>query len=218
MVPVGFICSVITYHLSACLKARFRVLRPGEEPSLGGTWARYFEYLGKTLGVANDCLREEGPWAPLDAGYGLILDMFFSDIELHESLWQGHANGFFAYVKHRGGIHTVLGSGQRGFTRSYRALNILMHAVGANTTSPAKQQIFGFDSYSDDDIRTIHSDHVPEDMPCPTELFLAIIHITRHRVLAIPWTAKEKKRRLPPLTPPALETIYEKISAFDVKA
>ncbi|KAJ6786648.1 hypothetical protein PWT90_03588 [Aphanocladium album] len=61
--------------------------------------------------------------------------------------------------------------------------------------------------------------HVPEDMPCPTKLFLAIIHITRHRVLAAHQKdgVTSRRRRLP-LTPPTVTAIYKDISAFDVDA
>ncbi len=89
--------------------------------------------------------------------------------------------------------------------------------VASNATSPARRQIWGHDQYTDDTIRYVHSHHVPEDMPCPTELFLAIIHITRHRVFAAYQKdgAKKSQRRLP-LAPPTAIAIYRNITAFDV--
>ncbi|KAJ4158130.1 uncharacterized protein LMH87_008670 [Akanthomyces muscarius] len=124
IIPDVYICSIVSFYLVACFKVRGQILKPGEEPSLGGTWSRYYEYLGKTLGIVNDCIRGVGPWSRRIGGFGPILNMFDSDFVLNGSTWPAHANGAFAYIDSVGGMHALL---RENFQlKGYRAIALLM--------------------------------------------------------------------------------------------
>lgn len=124
LIPDAYICAIISTYLTACSKARGRILKPGEELSLSGTGSRYFQYLSKTLGIANDCIRGTGPWARSIGGFSPIINMFDSDIGLNGSTWQAHANGLFTYIDRSGGIYTVLSPESWG--KRYRGVMMLM--------------------------------------------------------------------------------------------
>jgi hypothetical protein len=67
----------------------------------------------------------------------------------------------------------------------------------------------GFSDWSEADIRTVYSTTMYSEMPCPTDLFLSIIEISRLRASIVA------------LTPcyydairPAISSIFERIAAF----
>jgi hypothetical protein len=82
-------------------------------------------------------------------------------------------------------------------------------ATLANTTSPSNNQMSGFSDWNEADIRTVYSTTMYSEMPCPTDLFLSIIEISRLRASIVA------------LTPcyydairPAISSIFERIAAF----
>lgn len=124
IIPDVYICCIVSFYLVACFKVRGQILKPGEEPSLSGTWSRYYEYLGKTLGIVNDCIRGVGPWSRRIGGFGPILNMFDSDFVLNGSTWPAHATGAFAYIDSVGGMYALL---RENFQhKGYRAIALLM--------------------------------------------------------------------------------------------
>ncbi len=54
-------------------------------------------------------------------------------------------------------------------------------AINVNTTSPARQQIHGFDYFTDAQLVSILESAYSTSMQCPTELYIAMVHISRLR-------------------------------------
>ncbi|KAJ4163768.1 hypothetical protein LMH87_005476 [Akanthomyces muscarius] len=70
-------------------------------------------------------------------------------------------------------------------------------------------QVSGFTKLTDSDIRAIVGSSMFIDMPCPTDLFLELVHITRLRVLVANGSI------LPAHTQTIADTIFARIDGFD---
>ncbi len=91
---------------------------------------------------------------------------------------------------------------KKGVVLAYLVLIMYSHGLATNTTSLARMQVSGFASLTDGDIRAIVGSSMFIDMPCPTDLFLELVHITRLRVLVA------ERSILPGHTQAIADTIY----------
>lgn len=62
--------------------------------------------------------------------------------------------------------------------------NRCSRAITCNTTSPANAQVLGHHYYTDTQLRKVLDSDISSDMPCPTDLYIVLAHISliRHRV------------------------------------
>ncbi|ATY65537.1 C6 finger domain [Cordyceps militaris] len=169
--PVFLICSMVTQQLQWASAARGRVLRPGEDPAFAGTWAKYFGYYRKLLGVTNACIENGGPgkYRALFCIFGL----FCMDIKADEPLWQAHLNGAFAYVDKMGGLEALL---QFPPSFSGYVLKDLKHVL---------LQVRGLDFFTDADMMTIIKSGTVIQPPLPVDIFISIARFTQLRIAAV---------------------------------
>ncbi|XWW92753.1 hypothetical protein V2A60_000679 [Cordyceps javanica] len=172
-----FISQVIGDQISRASKARGALIPPGRYPAFAGVWASYYRYLGSSIAVVNRHLQDPGAGHAWRVFYG-IDQLLVLDLYVERSQWQAHIRGFFNYVRHRGGIAAVLRQPEPPF---YCLNHVLSVAINVNTTSPARNQIHGFDDYTDQQLASVLNAAYSTSMQCPTELYLAMVHISRLR-------------------------------------
>ncbi|KAJ3490519.1 hypothetical protein NLG97_g5765 [Lecanicillium saksenae] len=175
-----FIISTLAHRISNASKAYGRMQHAGENPALTGAWENYFRFVLEVIGIVNECINDKGPYGGYRGTFSRIVDLVALEIELQGAAWGAHTEGFLAFLEHYGGVQEVLRLPRPPL---YQFQFVFVHGLAANTTSPAHKQISGFTKLADDDIRVIVGNAMFIDMPCPTDLFLEMVHITRLRVL-----------------------------------
>ncbi|KAM3513521.1 hypothetical protein MY11210_002808 [Beauveria gryllotalpidicola] len=174
---IGFTCKVICDRLENSCKAHGRLLRPGEDPALAGLWASYWRYLHKHLVLINKIVSEKVVVENL--AIAPLMDLMAFDLVAQGIFWQLHMNGLFAYIENIGGIKFILSQPRV----PYKFASLMHRAITSNTTSPASGQVLGHHHYTDKQLRKVLDSDISSDMPCPTDLYIALAHISlvRHR-------------------------------------
>ncbi|TQV93714.1 C6 zinc finger domain-containing protein [Cordyceps javanica] len=175
-----FISKVLGSQIIESCKSRDRLLHPGEDPAFRGVWATYLRYMLATLTATNALVGVR--WRPgARHPFYQLLSLLFLDFQVPGNLWRLHMKGFLAYVDQCfGGIAFVA---DRPVPTVDFTL-ILIRVITANTTSPARQQVLGYDHYTDDQLRKVLKFDTSTDIPCPIELIVIIVLVTRLRVRA----------------------------------
>ncbi|OAA80092.1 C6 zinc finger domain protein [Akanthomyces lecanii RCEF 1005] len=177
-----FICAMICEQISRVGKARSKgssSIAPTEDFQPRGLWASYYRYVLEHIKILNMCIRDEGRYGGRNRVFYCIARLMYFDMVADASSCHAHINGFFTYVQRIGGAKAVLSLPVPPI-QSFRA--VLTVGAMANTTSPASQQIPGPGQLTDDEIASIYDWTFLSNLPCPSELFLCIIHLTRLRV------------------------------------
>ncbi|OAQ96193.1 hypothetical protein LLEC1_03077 [Akanthomyces lecanii] len=174
-----FVVQVIGDRISRASKARGALIQPGEEPAFQGLWSSYYRYLASSLTAVNRYLQDTQGDNSRHVFYG-IDQLLVLDLYIERSRWHAHLKGLFAYIQHQGGIAAVL---QQPEPPSYCLNHVLAIAINVNTTSPARQQIDGFDDFTDAQLVSILDAAYSTSMQCPTELYVNMVHISRLRAV-----------------------------------
>ncbi|KAM3511839.1 hypothetical protein MY11210_004530 [Beauveria gryllotalpidicola] len=174
-----FISQVIGDQISRASKARGMLIQPGHHPAFAGVWASYSRYLSSSIAIVNQHIQDAGgggtEWRRVLYGIDQLLVL---DLYVERSQWQAHLGAFFEYIRHRGGIAAMLDQPEPPF---YCLNHVLAIAINVNTTCPARQQVHGFDDYADHQLVSILESAYSTSMQCPTELYIAMVHISRLR-------------------------------------
>ncbi|KAJ6783771.1 hypothetical protein PWT90_07676 [Aphanocladium album] len=202
----NFIISTLAHRISNASKSYGRLQRTGEDPALTGAWESYFRYVLQVIGIVNECISDRGPYGGYRGTFSRIVDLVALEIELHGAAWRAHMEGFLAFLEHYGGVQAVLRLPRPPF---YQFQFLFVHGLAANTTSPARQQVSGFTKLTDDDISAMVGSSMFIDMPCPTALFLEMVHITRLRVLV------ESRTIMAAHIQTIASKIFDRIDSFD---
>ncbi|KAJ3479256.1 hypothetical protein NLG97_g8365 [Lecanicillium saksenae] len=171
---------------------RSKIKNPSEysisSPSMGSTPASSVNSMPSTSDINKDTRLHPPPSPAHDEAVGYCDCLYFiSDFFMFENLkplgsWQSLAKDYFAVVHRLGGVSAVLNLPTRSVEQPIdRLMFMLTQAVGANTTSPATNQIHNVGSCTDEEITTVRGDRFPSCLPCPVYLFLAICRITQMR-------------------------------------
>ncbi|OAA70065.1 C6 zinc finger domain protein [Akanthomyces lecanii RCEF 1005] len=147
------------------------------------------------------------------------------DIIVEGFLWQAHMNSRFADMDCCGDPGVILKE-----VKSNSPSAMLMYpyhycysifdcgltsyrnklCIRCNTTSPDHRQVLGYYRYTDDQIRAVLERFLCLKMPCPAELLLFIVQITRLRV------GVATKPRHPNAAASRTKAVFEKADDFDL--
>ncbi|OAA72817.1 C6 zinc finger domain protein [Akanthomyces lecanii RCEF 1005] len=177
----SFVMLVINTHITHISQANSVRKVPGSWPAINHLWRLFFNYMAKAIQHLNRCIATDFP-----PRYNLfrIVDLLSIELDMIDStFWQAHCRGFLALVEVYGGVDAVIKSANN--PSPVLALQfVFMHGLINNTASPVDDQISEFDNFKEADILRIYCDMYFRVFPCPSFLFLAIVRITRLRVLA----------------------------------
>ncbi|KAJ3478464.1 hypothetical protein NLG97_g8572 [Lecanicillium saksenae] len=107
-IPALFIGSIIASHLQAIAKVRGQVIKFGQDSTLRGLFVNLYRYVEETMIILNMSFRDEGPYGGRSRVFDIIARLMWYDLWLDDPLYRNHIDGFFAYLRHMGGVHTVL--------------------------------------------------------------------------------------------------------------
>ncbi|KAM0664208.1 hypothetical protein ACQRIU_006791 [Beauveria bassiana] len=210
-----FISQVIGDQISRASKARGMLIQPGHHPAFAGVWTTYSRYLSSSITIVNQHIQDAGggggtEWRRVLYGIDQLLVL---DIYVERSQWQAHLGAFFEYIRHRGGIAAMLDQPEPPY---YCLNHVLAIAINVNTTSPARQQVHGFDDYADHQLVSILESAYSTSMQCPTELYIAMVHISRLRAsLAQKQNGKLDKTKAVVVVEQQVRCIFASIARFD---
>ncbi|KAM3468785.1 hypothetical protein MY5147_007604 [Beauveria neobassiana] len=214
-----FISQVIGDQISRASKARGMLIQPGHHPAFAGVWTTYSRYLSSSITIVNQHIQDAGgggggggtEWRRVLYGIDQLLVL---DIYVERSQWQAHLGAFFEYIRHRGGITAMLDQPEPPY---YCLNHVLAIAINVNTTSPARQQVHGFDDYEDHQLVSILESAYSTSMQCPTELYIAMVHISRLRAsLAQKQNGKlDKTKAVVVVEEQQVRRIFASIARFD---
>ncbi|KAJ3492580.1 hypothetical protein NLG97_g5289 [Lecanicillium saksenae] len=171
-----FICQMLCDQLCKGSRIKNKVLGPGEDPEFAGIWTKFYRYSAECLAIINRSMHEKGT-ARLTGLTGIIY-LVFNDMCMNTSRWQAHIKGYLAYLEHLGGIARVL---KMSSAPLYGLHIISVMGTVLNTTTPANQQVNGFDNFSDEHFKTTLGFTFEAGLPCPVDFQIAIVHINRMR-------------------------------------
>lgn len=151
-------------------------------------------------------------------------DIIDFDIIVEGFLWQAHMNSRFADMDCCGDPGVILKE-VKGNSLSAMLMYPYQYCysifdcgltsyrnklcIRCNTTSPGHRQVLGYYRYTEDEIRAVLERFLCLTMPCPAELLLFIVQITRLRVGAA------TKPRLLNAATSRTKAIFEKADDFD---
>ncbi|XWW96046.1 hypothetical protein V2A60_004016 [Cordyceps javanica] len=154
---------------------------PGSWPGINHLWRMFFDYMARAIQHLNHCIAADFP--PRHNLYRIV-DLLSIELDMIDStFWQAHCKGFLALVEAYGGVDTVIKSASN--PSPLLALQfVFIHGLICNTSGSVDDQISEFNSFKEAEILRIYNNMYFRVFPCPSSLFLAIVQITRLRVLA----------------------------------
>ncbi|KAJ6788403.1 hypothetical protein PWT90_11180 [Aphanocladium album] len=167
-----FLCLIVCDAIAAASRSRGRLIRRGEDPACAGLWRSHARYLLEHIELLNRYMSRDMRHATFQSFQATIDFDFIVD----GFMWQAHMNGCFAYVEHVGGIAAVLDK-----PGSFELCGLLYRVMRSNTTTPARRQVAGYYDYTDEQFRRLLGTTLDPTTPCPAELVLRLIEITRLR-------------------------------------
>ncbi|ATY65880.1 C6 zinc finger domain [Cordyceps militaris] len=177
----SFVMMVIHTHIADICRANNLRSEPGNWPAINHLWRMFFDYMAKAIHYLNQSIAAGFP-----PRYNLyrIVDLLSIEVDMIDStFWQAHCKGFLALVEAYGGVDTVIKSASN--PSPILALQfVFIHGLICNTAGPVEDQLSEFDNFKEADILRIYSNMYFRILPCPSILFMAIVQITRLRVLA----------------------------------
>ncbi|KAJ4159534.1 uncharacterized protein LMH87_008432 [Akanthomyces muscarius] len=174
----GFIMMMTCQRIKLASLSRNVPVKRGQGLGIEHLWDAFYEQMAETMGHLNKHIS-----ARSRPGYIIsrIIDLLSVELAIMGSPWRAHLQGFFAVVSLYGGVSRML----KTWPRVIFALHYcLMYAVVGNACAPATDQIAGLDSWSEEEILTVYQFTFYFEFGCPSQVALAIIRITRLRVLA----------------------------------
>ncbi|XWW99208.1 hypothetical protein V2A60_007217 [Cordyceps javanica] len=173
----GFIMMMACQRIKLASLSRNVPVKRGQGLGIEHLWDTFYENMAVTVAHLNKHIN-----ARSRPGYIIarIIDLLSVELAVVGSPWRAHLQGFFAIVSLYGGVTNML----EKWPRVIFALHYcLMYALVGNTCSPATDQIAGLDVWSEEEIRTVYQFTFYFEFPCPSQLALGIIRITRLRGL-----------------------------------
>ncbi|KAJ3498376.1 hypothetical protein NLG97_g1179 [Lecanicillium saksenae] len=170
---VSFICMMVVKNIAYVQKHRQNVSAPRADPGLNSLWEGYFRQVQALISRIVQLIQDKNPLA-----FAAICLLSSFHRMLNFPTWSSHLNGYLSLMQCLGGTKAVLNES----TSPFHCGCVVVVSVFNNTSSPLRQQARGIDSLTDDDMRRIYPFHPYRDVPCPIDLFLSIVHITRFRV------------------------------------
>lgn len=174
----GFIMMMTCQRIKLASLSRNVPVRRGQGLGIEHLWDMFYAQMGETMAHLNKHIN-----ARSRPGYIIsrIIDLLSVELAIVGSPWRGHLQGFFAVVSSYGGVSSMLKTWPRVILAFHYCL---MYAIVGNACSPATSQIDGLDAWSEDEICTVYRFTFYFEFGCPSSVALAIIRITRLRVLA----------------------------------
>ncbi|KAJ3478946.1 hypothetical protein NLG97_g8447 [Lecanicillium saksenae] len=207
--PATFICLMVGTSLSNASRSRGRLMRPGEDPAFAGLWKNYARYMAAHVKYTNELIANTDVknGAHVRKVFRYLYSLLGLDLMVDCSMWQVHLNGCFAYAQHIGGVESLMGTRAADYL-----VEILIRAIGFNTTTPATKQALGYHHYSEDQMKTLLNDDVSVDLPCPGDLLAVLDRITRLRIQVATSTISAAK------VGATAQGLFQEIDQFDIEA
>ncbi|KAK3190949.1 hypothetical protein K4F52_002897 [Lecanicillium sp. MT-2017a] len=175
----SFLMTIFAHRISALARSQHSLPRPNEPASVSHLWARFYHYMMLAI---QDINRHINGGSPPKAALYRIVDIMGVELRVMSPMWRAHIEGFGALVRKYGGVRKVLGP-HDGASPVLALQVILIYTVMANAVSPIENQISACSDWSTEELYDVYSSNLYSDMPCPTDLFVDIIRITRLRLL-----------------------------------
>ncbi|KAJ6783071.1 hypothetical protein PWT90_06071 [Aphanocladium album] len=201
-----FVCNALCSQLQSICKTRGRLLRMGEDPGLAALWTNCARYLLKIVTFINRCIESKSRERSSMA-FNYMFTLMCFDLHLDSQLWLAHVKGFLVYSEHIGGAYAVMNWLPRP---SLPFCRFFSKVIMYNTTMPPEEHFLQYSNYSDADIRTILELEFDEEIPCPIDIRLFIIHVTRLRHQVVTTDTPMSK-----LTE-AIHALFKRLATFDV--
>ncbi|KAJ3495897.1 hypothetical protein NLG97_g3058 [Lecanicillium saksenae] len=173
----GFIMMMTIQRIKLASLAKNAPVKRGQGLGIEHLWQMFYDNMAETMAHLNHHINERSR-----PGYIIsrIIDLLSVELAIVGSPWRAHLQGFFAVVNLYGGVASILKTWPRAvFGLQY----CLIYAIVGNTCSPATDQMSGLDDWSTDDILSVYPFTFYFEFGCPSRVALAIIRITRLRVL-----------------------------------
>ncbi|TQV94296.1 hypothetical protein V2A60_002668 [Cordyceps javanica] len=201
----AFLMAMTAQRIGLISNAINTLPHPSHMTSIAPLWGKLHSYMVHSLQDINSYLGGAAPYTKVLALLR-ISDVLSVELTLLGTAWRAHSSGFLALLDTCNKSNIVLPpSPVLGTATQFQ---IVVAAV-ANTTSPASDQILELDLYTPDELAKYYSVQIYGELPCPTELFLEMMRVTKLRRLAR--TAPSYQDTIAP----ALADILTRISAFD---
>ncbi|OAA78575.1 C6 zinc finger domain protein [Akanthomyces lecanii RCEF 1005] len=177
----AFLLAMAAQRINLIGNATDALPHPSHMTSIGPLWSKLHSYMVHNIKDINTCLESDAPYYKVLALLR-ITDVLAVELTLLGTAWRAHSSGFLALLDTCNKSDTVLPpSPVLGTVTQFQIIT----AAIANTTSPASDQILELDRFTPDELATYYSFQLYGELPCPTELFLEMLRITKLRRLAI---------------------------------
>ncbi|KAJ3488396.1 hypothetical protein NLG97_g6204 [Lecanicillium saksenae] len=172
---IRFMCQMVCCKIENLARVRGKLLVPGEDSSMSGLWQSYWRFMHEQLALVNKLVCENPP--KIEEFISALMQLMRFDLVAKGNTWQKHMDGLFAYIESIGGVGFVLKQ-----TKPAPVIcALLRRTIICNTTSPARMQVLGYDRYTDKQLTQAFKLFHLHEMPCPSDLFLVVVHVTRIR-------------------------------------
>ncbi|KAJ3473667.1 hypothetical protein NLG97_g10191 [Lecanicillium saksenae] len=172
--------------------------------SIPGLWSKFHVYMMQGIREINTHLASPSPYFKVLALLR-ITDILSVEFTLLGTSWRAHSSGFLALLASCKRLDMYLPpSPVLGTATQFQFVS----AAVANTTSPASDQIEELDLFTPGEICKFYAVQIYGELPCPTELFLEILRITKLRRIAI--TGVDYHEAIAP----SLAELFDRIDGF----
>ncbi|KAJ3493886.1 hypothetical protein NLG97_g4445 [Lecanicillium saksenae] len=175
-----FLLDVSSHRIAIAYKSGGRQIKANEKSSIGGACASHSRQMVFILSIINAGIR--GDLAVCDNARALrgIFTILLFDLMVDARVWHAHILGYLALVQHMGGVRAVMSQNDKYIDLTQRS--VLTIALVINTTSPASNQLRGFEAYTDNDVIKLVNAFPRPGFPFPPLLIIALKNLTQLRV------------------------------------
>ncbi|OAA60197.1 C6 zinc finger domain protein [Akanthomyces lecanii RCEF 1005] len=171
-----FAGKIMIHRLVTECRRHDRLIRADTDPAFAGLWRNLLRNVVQQIELTNRRLNVVQENDSMSVLYGLH-SLIYTNCAIESAAWRAHLKGAFAYIGHIGGTKAA-GTARRGVSTIGW---FLLFAAVSNTMSRADMQETAYFTYSDEDIRASLSRVLNSDFPCPVDLVMTVVRITRLR-------------------------------------
>ncbi|OAA69829.1 C6 zinc finger domain protein [Cordyceps fumosorosea ARSEF 2679] len=201
----AFLLAMTAHRIGLISNAIDTLPHPSQMTSIAPLWSKLHSYMVHSIQEINTYIEGRSAFTKVQALLR-ISDLLSVELTLLGTAWRAHNSGFLTLLDSCNKAQINLPSSPIMATITQFQIAV---AVVANTTSPASNQIHELDFYTLEEIANYFSVQIYAELPCPTELFLEMMRITKLRRLAM------TSRNYFDAITPALDAILARIHAFD---
>ncbi|KAJ6779759.1 hypothetical protein PWT90_06291 [Aphanocladium album] len=175
-----FLLDVSSHRIAAAYKSSGRQSKGvSHSSSVEGAWVIHSRQMMHVLGSINAGIRDERAAGGKSGVLRRIFTLLQFDLIVDASVWRPHLLGYLAVVEHMGGVSVLMR--QNDAYLDHTQSLILIVALTTNATSPANNQLWGFEAYTNDDVTRLVATYSRIVFPFPSLLMVAIKTVTQLR-------------------------------------